>query len=112
MLTNDAYDWMGKRMADRWAQWLCPATEYRNPLVSPVHADLRGLPPIYIQAGGAEILVDMIRAFAEQAKQQGAQVWLEVWENMTHDFQAFGDLTTESQEALHRIGQVIKEYVP
>jgi acetyl esterase/lipase len=112
MATNAAYDWIEKRMATRWAGWYCQGTNAVNPLVSPIHADLRGLPPIYIQAGSAEILHDMICAFADRAKQQGAQVALEIWPNMTHDFQAFGSITPESQAALQRIGQVVREYVP
>ena len=111
MTTNAAYDWVNKRMATRWADWFCQGADASNPLVSPIHADLSGLPPIYIQAGGAEILHDMIRAFADRAKQQGAPVSLEVWPTMTHDFQAFGDITPESKEALLRIGQVVREYV-
>ena len=111
MTTNADHDWIEKRMADRWAKWFCKGTSTHDPLVSPNHADLRGLPPIYIQAGSAEILYDMICAFAEKAKGQGADVTLQVWENMTHDFQAFGDITPESKEALLRIGEVITERI-
>jgi epsilon-lactone hydrolase len=75
--------------------------------VSPIHADLRGLPPIYIQAGSAEILYDMLCAFAECAGKQGANVTLDVWENMPHDFQAFGEMLPESRDALQRIGDRI-----
>jgi acetyl esterase/lipase len=68
------------------------------------------LPPIYIQAGTAEILHDMIYSFADVAQKQGARVKLDVWQNMTHDFQAFGDIVPDSKEALLRIGQVIREH--
>jgi epsilon-lactone hydrolase len=112
MITNTPYDWLEKRMAVRWADWFCQGADTANPLVSPIHADLRGLPPLYIQAGSAEILHDMICAFADHAQQQGARVKLEVWPNMPHDFQAFGDITPESQAALQHIGAVVREYVP
>lgn len=72
-------------------------------------ADLLGLPPIYIQAGDAEILYDMIQSFYDKAQALGANVRLDVWRHMNHDFQAFGDLIPESKEALMRIGQFIKE---
>jgi acetyl esterase/lipase len=111
MTNNEAYDWVEKRMPNQWAEWFCKGTNADNPLVSPIHADLRGLPPIYIQAGSAEILHDMICSFANYAENQGARVTLEVWPNMTHDFQAFGDLTTESRGALLRIGEVVREYL-
>jgi len=111
MTGNESHDWVEKRMPVRWAGWYCKDTLASHPLVSPVNADLIGLPPVYIQAGSAEILRDMIISFAENSKKQGAQVRLEVWENMTHDFQAYGDLIPESQEALRRIGEIVREYV-
>lgn len=108
---NEPFDWVEKRMPLKWAEWLSKDTDPRNPIVSPINADLRGLPPIYIQAGDAEILYDMIQSFYDKAQTQGANVKLDVWRHMNHDFQAFGDLMPESKEALMRIGQVIKEYV-
>lgn len=111
MTANAAYDWIEPRMAARWAEWPCSGADRRNPLISPIHADLNGLPPIYIQSGSAEILHDMIRAFADQAREQGAKVTLEVWQNMNHDFQAYGDLVPESGAALARIGEVNAEHV-
>ncbi len=107
MTANEPYDWVGKRMPVQWAEWLCGGADRRNPILSPILAELRGLPPIYIQAGSAEILYDMIRAFAERGQAQQCNVMLDVWQNMNHDFQAFGDLMPESREALRRIGEVI-----
>src|SRR5271166_6175177 len=83
-------DWIDKQMVEQWSKWFCDAAESRNPLISPLWADLRGLPPIYIQAGRVEILYPSIQAFAEHARQQGADIVLESWEDMTHDFQLFG----------------------
>ena len=100
-------DWIEKRMLEQWADWFCDSAERRNPLVSPIWADLRGLPPIYIQAGRAEILYPSIQAFADRVQKQGADVVLESWEDMTHDFQMFGFDSPQSAEALRRIGQVI-----
>ncbi len=110
MRTNAANDWIEPVMARHWADLYCKNSDPNNPLVSPAQADLRGLPLVYIQAGSAEILYDMICAFASRAAQQGAPVQLEVWQNMPHDFQAFGDLLPESQQALRRIGEVIREH--
>lgn len=111
MTTNDPYDLIDKRMADQWAKWFTRNANVNDPMISPIHADLRGLPPIYLQAGSAEILHDMIRAFADQAEKQGAQVKLDVWQNMPHDFQALGDLIPESKEALMRIGEFVRQHV-
>ena len=109
MKENDLYDWIEQRMAVRWAEWFCSGTDLKNPQVSPVHADLSGLPPIYIQAGDAEILIDMIQVFVRKAQEQGARISLEVWKQMNHVFQAYGPLTPQSKEALQRIGEVIQQ---
>jgi epsilon-lactone hydrolase len=108
---NGDFDWIEKRMLQQWADWFCDSAERRNPQVSPLWADLKGLPPIYIQAGRAEILYDSIQAFADCARKQGADVVLETWEDMNHDFQIFGPDSPKSAEALRRIGQVIEERV-
>ncbi len=109
MKENEQTDWIEKRMAVRWARWLCQGMDFENPLVSPVYGDFRGLPPIYIQAGDAEILIDMIRELVRRAKVQGVQITLEEWKQMNHVFQAFGPFTPKSREALQRIGEVIQE---
>jgi monoterpene epsilon-lactone hydrolase len=100
-------DWIEKPMLEQWRDWYCDSAERRNPLVSPLWADLRGLPPIYLQAGRAEILYPSIQAFADRAQKQGADVVLETWEDMNHDFQMFGFDSPQSADALRRIGQVI-----
>jgi monoterpene epsilon-lactone hydrolase len=106
-ISNPEFDWIEKPMLEQWTDWFCDAGERRNPLVSPVWADLRGLPPIYMQAGRVEILYPSIQAFADRARKQGADVVLDTWEDMNHDFQMFGFDSPQSAEALRRIGQVI-----
>lgn len=108
MALKPDYDWIEMGMLERWADWFCDREERRDPLVSPVRSDLRGLPPIYMQAGGAEILYDSIRAFADRARGEGADVRLESWANMNHDFQMFGNYVPQSAEALRRLGAVIE----
>ena len=79
----------------------------KNPLISPVFADLGGLPPLLIQAGGIEAILDDSILLAERAKSAGVQVTLEVYEKMTHVFQAFGDLLSESKKAFENIKKFI-----
>jgi len=80
----------------------------KNPLISPVFADLGGLPPLLIQAGGIEALLDDSILLAERAKSAGVQVTLEVYEKMTHVFQVFGDLLSESKKAFDNIKKFIE----
>ena len=107
LLDNEDFDWITREMLVEWANWFCAPDERRDPLISPLYADLHGLPPIYIQAGSAEILYDSIRAFAMRAETQGANVVLESWADMNHDFQMFGHMAPQSAQALQRIGEVI-----
>jgi acetyl esterase/lipase len=106
-LVNEPFDWVDSRMLLQWADWFCSPAQRHDPRVSPVRANLRGLPPFYIQAGAAEILYDSIRTFATEAERQGANVRLESWPEMNHDFQMFGYQAPQSAEALRRLGAVI-----
>jgi len=104
---DERFDWVQKWMLAHWANWFCDAQQRTDPLVSPIYADLRGLPPIYIQDGRVEILHQTIEAFVNVARQQGADVVLDSWDEMNHDFQFFGADAPQSQTALKRIGEVV-----
>jgi len=66
------------------------AEELKNPFVSPMYADLTGLPRMLIQVGEAEIFLDENRELAIKAQRAGVRVHLEVWPEMVHVFQMFG----------------------
>lgn len=100
-------DWIDKRALLVWKSWFCGPAQARDPLLSLSPSDARGLPPIYIQAGRAEILYPSIEAFCESAKIHGGDVVLESWEDMNHDFQVFAPYVPQSVDALQRIGEVI-----
>lgn len=104
-------DWITPQMAQTWADWFCDRSQRSNPLISPVNADLRGLPPIYVQAGGVEILLPPMQAFAERAERHGVDIALDIWPEMPHDFAAFGYGVPQSAEALRRLGQVIAQHM-
>ena len=73
------------------------------PLASPLFADLRGLPPLLLQVGSAEILLDDSLRFAARARAAGVDATLEVWEDMIHVWHAFAGLLPEGQQAIERI---------
>jgi acetyl esterase/lipase len=83
--------------------------DVKNPLVSPLYADLKGLPPLLIQTGTREIILDDSTRYAEKAKKSGVDVTLDLWEGMFHVFQIFGPLIPESKKALRRIGEFVKQ---
>jgi acetyl esterase/lipase len=111
LFENDRYDWIQGYQALKFGEWFKGDSGLSDEALSPIYSDYEGLVPIYLQAGGQEILVDMIREFAAIAEQQGAEVTLDIWENMVHDFQGFGGYLRESREALERISSVVKHYL-
>ena len=108
---NEQHDFLTKKMAEQWSRWFCHGHDPRDPRISPLFADLRGLPPIYLQAGAAEVIRDMILDFARRGNEQGADVTLEVWDHMNHDFQAFGDGAPQSKQALLRLAEVVDAHL-
>ena len=82
----------------------------KNPLASPLHADYRGLPPLLIQVGETETLLDDSTRVAEKAKVAGVKVDLEVWDDMIHVWHVFAKLLPEGQQAIDRIGRYVLEH--
>jgi acetyl esterase/lipase len=80
----------------------------KAPTVSPVFADLAGLPPLLVQVGTAEILLDDSTELAARAKLAGVDVTLEVWDDMIHVFQAFFALLPEARRAIERIAAFLR----
>ncbi len=81
----------------------------RSPLASPIFADLRALPPLLIQVGSAEVLLDDSTRLADRANAAGVDVTLEVWDDMIHVWQYFAGVLPEGQQAIERIGEFIRE---
>ena len=82
----------------------------RNPLASPIHADLSGLPPLIIQAGTAEVLLDDAARLAERARKAGVSVTYEPWEGMIHVWHLFAAMLDEGREATDRVGAFVREH--
>ncbi len=82
-----------------------------GPLVSPVFADLTGLPPLLIQAGSHEILLDDATRLAARAAAADVQVSLEVTPGVPHVFQAFAAMLDEAGAALDSAGTFIRAHV-
>ncbi len=93
-----------KAYLDRFAAAYLGGADARDPLASPLHGDLRGLPPLLIQVGTAEILEDDAARFADKAQAAGVPVRLERWPDMIHVWQRYAALLPEAQEALAHIG--------
>jgi epsilon-lactone hydrolase len=73
-------------------------------LISPVFADLSGLPPLIIQAGSHEVLLDDALRLARQAAIADVEVTLDITPGVPHVFQAYSAILDEATEALDRAG--------
>jgi acetyl esterase/lipase len=80
----------------------------RDPLANPVFADLRGLPPVYIQAGGFDCLLDDSRVLAEALKKAGVDVELEVFPEMQHIFSLLAGTAPEADEAIDKCAKWVR----
>jgi len=80
-----------------------------NPLISPLYADLHGLPPLLMHVGDHEMLLDDTLRFASQARAAGVEVEMAVWPQMFHVFQMFAPFLPEARAANKQIAEFIKE---
>jgi acetyl esterase/lipase len=84
----------------------------RAPLASPIHADLVGLPPLLLQAGSIETLLDDSTVLAKRAKAAGVKVEVEVWDDMPHVWHHFAPILPEARQAIEHIGEYIRKHTP
>lgn len=105
----DKYDMVQGYQTLLYGQWLKGAGRWDDKELSPIHQALPDVAPIYIQAGGKEILLDMIRDYAAVAVQQQTQIRLDIWEHMTHEFHGYGDYLPQSRHALAVLRQVMEQ---
>lgn len=87
-----------RRYAEAYAATMPP----EHPLISPLYADLRGLPPLLIQVGTAEVLLDDAVRLTAAAREAGVMVTLQIWEELFHVFQ-MAPFLPETQEALANV---------
>jgi monoterpene epsilon-lactone hydrolase len=82
-----------------------------DPLVSPLYADLRDLPPLLIQVGDRETVLDDSVMLAEKARAAGVQLDLQVWDGMIHVFQMFGAELPEAHRAIAEIALFLDRHL-
>lgn len=85
------------------ANFLGEGGDPRDPLAGPLHADLTGLGPLYVQVGGDEVLLDDARVIEEHARKAGVEVRLDVFLGMQHTFQMAAGRAPEADDAIRRM---------
>lgn len=102
-LTRDA-------LSTRAGDYLADA-DPRSPLASPLFADLRGLPPLLIQAGTHEVLLDDALRLAAKAADDDVAVTLQTFPGAPHVFQGFAAVLAEGARALDEVGTFIRTHL-
>ncbi len=83
----------------------------RAPLASPIHADLSGLPPLLLQVGSTETLLDDSTVLAERAGDAEVEVELEVWEGVPHVWHHFAPILPEARQAIEGIAEFMNKHM-
>ena len=83
-----------------------------DPLASPVHADMAGLPPLLVQTGSVEGIHAQILTLARRAEDAGVEVTLQVGEGMFHVYQAFARFLPAARPAIDAIGEFVRAQAP
>jgi epsilon-lactone hydrolase len=91
-------------MADEYLSGADP----RQALASPSLANLTGLPPLLIQVGSEEVLLDDAQTLADQAREAGVEVDLQIWVDMIHVWQMFPGVLAEADRAIEAIALMLR----
>jgi acetyl esterase/lipase len=102
---------VSREMLLGWGGLYLAGRDPRTPLASPLYADLRRLPPMLIQVGSAEVLLDDSRRVAERASAAGVSTTLEVWPEMIHVWHTFAAILSEAREAIEHIGKFVRSHL-
>lgn len=103
---------LNRARLERYArEYLARPQDARDPLASPLLGELSDLPPLLIQVGDAEVLLDDSTRLAALTKAAGVDTTLTVFPELTHVFQAWAPILPEGQQAIERIGAFLRAHV-
>jgi acetyl esterase/lipase len=81
-----------------------------HPLASPVHAALEGLPPLLIQVGSREVVLDDARSIERRAREAGVPVRLDLWPGMVHAWPLFASVLEEGRRAIGDLAAFVRQW--
>jgi acetyl esterase/lipase len=95
---------ISKKYLDRMANLYLAKTPNTSPLASPLYGELSGLPPLLVQVGSAETMLDDSRRFFEKAKEAKVDVQIEVYKDMFHGWHGSAHILKDGEKAIKNIG--------
>ncbi|SDJ95892.1 alpha/beta hydrolase [Nonomuraea jiangxiensis] len=104
--TNEAFFY--KEVVSFLASAYLAGADPKEPLASPLYADLSGLPPTYVQVGEHETLLGESLEFEQNAREAGVDVRLDVFPEQQHTFQMAAGYSPESDDALRRLAEWVR----
>jgi acetyl esterase/lipase len=93
---------------DRAARWYAGERPRADPMLSPIFADLSGLPPLLIHAAADEVMADDARILAKRAGRAGVSATLRIYDGVWHAFHGAGTEIPESRQAIDEIGAYLR----
>ena len=113
--TGDSYETaddplLNREAVEGMAAAYMQGQDRKQATASPLHADYAGLPPLLIQVGTRELLLDDATRVAERARAAGVAVTLEKGDGLIHVWHLFGPGVPESVEAVERIGAFVRKH--
>jgi epsilon-lactone hydrolase len=97
-----------KETIQMMAQWYLGGADPRHPHVAPIHGDLRGLPPLLIQVGAVETLLDDSIALARKAGIADVPVDMQIWPEMIHIWHIFFPMLSAGRRAIAAGGSFVR----
>ncbi len=101
-------DWIRARFRD----YAGPNGDLRDPGISPFHAKLEGLPPMYLSVGGIDTTADDSTRLAERASREGVSVIVDLVAEMVHGYVGLGDAFPEATQAMERVALFLRHQIP
>ena len=101
-------EWIRARFKD----YAGPDGDLKDPGISPFHAKLGGLPPMYLSVGGVDTTADDSTRLAERASREGASVIVDATAEMVHGYIGLADAFPEATHAMERIGLFVRQQIP
>ena len=101
-------EWIRARFRD----YAGPTGDLKNPGISPFHASLAGLPPMYLSVGEIDTTSDDSTRLAERARREGASVIVDVAAEMVHGYIGLCDAFPEATQAMERIALFVQQRIP
>lgn len=93
------------------AEYYLAGANPRTPYASPLYGDTSGLPPVLIQVGGDEILLDDAVRMAQKLRHHNSQSQVEVWPRMPHAWHLFAPVLPEARQAIARVAEFVADTV-